>query len=306
MSTTTIAQGIAPGAIRTNPRPPAGFDPRGASPLELLHYGMPRRPDPEVMPQLAARWDQVFGRKLTYITPAFQPMKELLPGIGEMDRQLDAGTSNSIWSGSVVTTTTTDKFTSITAGWNVADVAPPADAAGSWWSVSWIGIDGYGGSDVCQIGTVQAVTQAANGSISKSVYAWTEWYPQSWQAISNFPVNFGDDISALLCIQSPTEASFNMVNLTTGAQTGFSFAAPAGTTLAGNTAVWIVERPGINGSTSQLPDFGDVYFDSATASTSLSQTIDAGTGTLLNMVEGSATVATTTEENSTLIKIAYT
>jgi hypothetical protein len=257
------------------------------------------------MPQLAARWDRAFARKLTYVTPTFQPMEELLPGIGTLDRQLDANANNSIWSGSVVTTTTTDKFKSIAGEWNVADVAPPSSGAGTWWSVSWIGIDGYGGNDVCQIGTVQAVTQAAGGGLSKSVYAWTEWFPRSWVAIPSFEVSFGDSLSALLCIQSPTEASFNMMNMTTGVHTGFAFTAPPGTTLAGNTAEWIVERPGINGSTSQLADFGEVYFDGASASTSANHAVDAGSGTLLNMVENGATVTTATDENATLIKVTY-
>ena len=47
------------------------------------------------MPQLAARWDRAFARKLTYVTPTFQPMEELLPGIGTLDRQLDANANNS-------------------------------------------------------------------------------------------------------------------------------------------------------------------------------------------------------------------
>jgi Peptidase A4 family len=304
---TVSIPGIAPGQIRTHPAPPEGFDARRATPLELILYGLPQRPDPAVMPALAARWNEAFSRPLTYITPTFQPMEEVLPDVGQLDGpQLDANANNSIWSGSVVTTTTADKFKSITGQWNVPDVAPAAAGAGSWYSVAWIGIDGFGGNDVCQIGTVQAVTVAANGNVTKSCYAWFEWFPQSWQAITNFPVSMGDTLTGLLCIQSPTEAGFNLLNVTTGAHTGFTFDAPAGTTLVGNTAEWILERPGINGSTAQLPDFGEVYFDSAIASNSTNTAVDAGTGIVLNMVENGATVATTTVETPTLIKVAYT
>jgi Peptidase A4 family len=302
---TVTTPGTAPG-IRTNPVPPKGFDPRAASKLELVYYGLPRRPDPAVLPKLAARWDELFSRELSYVTPTFQPMEELLPGIGRLDRsQLDANTNNGIWSGTVVTTTTTDKFTSVTGQWNVPDVTPAASGAGSWYSVAWIGIDGYGGNDVCQIGTLQAVTAAANGSLSKTCYAWTEWFPLSWQAISNFPVSFGDTLTGLLCIQSPTQATFNLLNVTTGTHTGFAFNAPAGTTLAGNTAEWILERPGINGSTAQLPNFGEIYFDGASATTSANQAEDAGTGTALNMVVNGSTLTTTTVETPTLVKVAY-
>jgi hypothetical protein len=116
----------------------------------------------------------------------------------------------------------------------------------------------------------------------------------------------GDTLTGLLCIQSPTEAGFNLMNVTTGVHTGFTFDAPAGTTLVGNTAEWILERPGINGSTAQLPDFGEVYFDSAIASNSTNTAVDAGTGIALNMVENGATVATTTVETPTLVKVTYT
>ena len=66
--------------IRTHPLPPAGFNPRTASPLELRRHGLPQRPDPKIRPKLAALWDDIFSRKLTYITPTFRPMGELLPG----------------------------------------------------------------------------------------------------------------------------------------------------------------------------------------------------------------------------------
>ena len=39
--------------IRTHSLPPAGFDPRTASPLDLRRYGLPQRPDPRIRPKLA-------------------------------------------------------------------------------------------------------------------------------------------------------------------------------------------------------------------------------------------------------------
>jgi hypothetical protein len=78
--------GTSPGSTWTHPLPPDGFDPRAASPLELLRYGLPPRPDPAVRPELAAVWDEVFSRKLSYITPVFQPVQDLVPGISRPDR----------------------------------------------------------------------------------------------------------------------------------------------------------------------------------------------------------------------------
>jgi hypothetical protein len=66
----------ATGRVRTHSLPPAGFDPRTASPLELRRYGLPQRPDASVRPQLAALWDKTFSRKLTYIEPTFQPLAD--------------------------------------------------------------------------------------------------------------------------------------------------------------------------------------------------------------------------------------
>ena len=70
-------------------------------------------------------------------------------------------------------------------------------------------------------------------------------------------------------------------------------------------AEWILERPGINGTTAQLPNFGEVYFDGASATTSANQAEDAGTGTALNMVVNGSTLTTTTVETPTLIKVTY-
>jgi len=290
--------------IRLHPLPPKGFDARKATPATLKTFGIPQRPDPKLFPKLTERWDKIFSKEIEFITPEFKPMEELIPGIKRTHGPIKevANSNTSIWSGSVVQTPASDPFKSISGLFNVADVASPNGAAGSLYMVSWIGIDGYGGNDVCQIGTVQSITTAGNGSVSKNVYAWTEWFPASWVGISNFQVNFGDSISALLCINSPTQAGFNMFNETTLQHTGFTFNAPAGTTLTGNTAEWIVERPGIGGGTASLPSYGDVYFDGI-ASTKSNKAFDAGNGLLLNMVEGTTTVSVATSENATLVRV---
>ncbi len=133
-----------------------------------------------------------------------------------------------------------------------------------------------------------------------------EWWPNSWQAISNFPVSFGDTMLGLICLDSPTEAWFSLLNLTTGVHAGFVFVAPTGTVSQENQAEWILERPAINGATSQLPDLGEIYFDSAMGGRGLDFVADGGTDTAINMVVNGTTAATTTVETPTLIKIAYT
>jgi hypothetical protein len=296
----------AGGSIRTHPLPSDGFNPRAASPLELRRYGLPRRPDPAIHPELAARWDEIFSRKLTYITPTFRPMQELVPGIERRGRpRQDVVTvTHPYWSGAVVHATGGETFTWVLGQWNVPDVAPAAGGQGSWYSIAWIGIDGT--SDVTQIGTLQSVSANANGGLSKNCHAFYEWFPNSWQAITNLPVSFGDTMLGLICLESPTEAYFRLLNLTSGINAGFTFTAPAGTVSSENQAEWILEKPGINGASAQLPNFGEIYFDSAMGGHGLDFLADGGTDTAINMVVNGTTLATTTVETPTLIRIAYT
>lgn len=56
----------------------------------------------------------------------------------------------------------------------------------------------------------------------------------------------------------------------------------------------------------QLPNFGEIYFDSAMGGRGLDFLAEGGTDTAINMVVNGTTVATTTVETPTLIKIAYT
>jgi Peptidase A4 family len=292
--------------IRVHCLPPADFSPRAASPPELRRYGLPQRPDQAIRPKLAALWNEIFSRKLTYITPTFRPMQELLPGIERRDRprQELVSVTHSFWSGCVVHATGNERFGWVLGEWNVPDVAPAAKGQGSWYSIAWIGIDGN--TDVTQIGTVQSVSADANGNLSKNCYAFFEWWPDSWQAITNFPVNFGDTMLGLICLDSPTEAWFSLLNMTSGVHAGFIFDAPSGTMSQQNQAEWILERPAINGSTANLPSFGEIYFDQAMGGHGLDFLANGGTDTAINMVVNGTTVATTTVETPTLIKIAYT
>ena len=298
--------GTAGGSPRTHPLPPKGFDPRAASARELRRFGLPPRPDPAIRPQLAARWDEIFSRKITYITPAFRPLEVLLPFIKRRGRPRRGLVTvpNATWSGAVVHATGSQTFTWVLGQWNGPDIAPAAGGKGAQYTFAFIGIDGN--TDVTQIGTVQSVSTATNGSLSKSCYAVYEWFPNSWSAITNLPVSFGDTMIGLICMESPTEAFFSLLNVTSGVHAGFVFDAPAGTVSLENQAEWILERPDVSGVNPPMPNFGEIYFDSAMGGHGLDFLADGGSDTAINMVVNGATVATTTVETPTLIKIAYT
>jgi Peptidase A4 family len=309
MATENVVPQTVAGRARTHALPPAGFDPRAASPQELRHYGLPQRPDVSIRPELAALWDKIFSRKLTYIEPTFQPLAELLPGIkarGPLRPELVTET-HGWWSGCVVHATPGQMFNWVLGQWNAPDVQPPTTGEGKWYSFAWIGIDGKTNRDLTQIGTVQYVSSDGHGKLSKSCYAVYEWIPNSWSVINNFPVNFGDTVIGLICLESTAEAWANMVNVTTGVHVSFPFSAPSSNADSQENQIeWIMEHPGYPGESPQLPNFGEIYFDSAMGGSGLDFLADAGTDTVLNMVENNVTVATATVETPTLIKIAYT
>jgi hypothetical protein len=307
---TNVSPGTVAGRVSAFALPPAGFDPRSASSAELRRYGIPRRPDAATRPELAALWDKIFSRKLTYIAPTFRPLKELVPGVksrGSIRQAAVAPISLPFWSGGVVHAASGQAFTWVLGQWNVPDVQPPPTntGQGEFYSFAWIGIDGN--ADVTQMGTIQYATSDGQGNVSRSCYAVYEWFPNDWTTISNFPVNFGDTMIGLICLDSTTEASANLVNVTTGHHVSFPFSAPGSITSLENQIEWIMEHPGVTGESPQLPNFGEIYFDSAEGGGSPNDFLaNAGPDTVINMVENNVTVATTTVETPTLIKIAYT
>jgi hypothetical protein len=305
------ASGTGRGRIRTYPLPPDGFDPRAASPGELRHYGLPERPDPAVRPELAARWDEVFSRKLTFITPTFLPVEELVPGLGRADRlRPDVAVTNDHWSGAVAHAAPGETFRWVLGAWNVPYVEPGGQGGpGPWYASTWIGIDGI--TDVTQIGTMSIVgTIDDHGGLPfTSCFAWYEWYPSTWVAIPSFPVSFGDVIQGQIFMESTTAALFGMINITTGAYVGFGqypLTAPGGTTSMENQAEWINERPYVNNVLVPVANFSPITFLSAYAG-GTGFVVDGGTAdTAINMVENGTTVATTILQPPTSIEIVYT
>lgn len=149
-------------------------------------------------------------------------MQELVPGIERQRRPRQDLVTFTLptWSGAVVHAPARETFTWILGQWNVRDVAPAAEGQGDWYSLAWIGIDGI--NDVTQIGTLQPASADAHGNLSKNCYAWHEWWPNSWTAITNLPVSFGDTMQGLVCMESTTEAYVNLLNLTSGMHAGFT------------------------------------------------------------------------------------
>jgi Peptidase A4 family len=297
---------IGTAEVHTFPLPPKGFDPLQASKDELQRYGFPRRPDEIKETHAASKWVKAFRKypAFTHITPEFKE----LPHRHRPNKRTQAETKGNVnatssnWSGSVLFIGNGDSFSSITGQWTVPHVYSPNPGNGiTYYSSVWLGIDGDGSPDVLQAGT--------ECDSDGTCYAWFEWYPNYSALITNFPINPGDIVSLTLCVTSPTSAWMSIGDLTSEIYTNFSFTAPAGTTLVGNCAEAIVERPDVGGELAELPRYGEVYIDETTAYTANGNAFDIGLGTPISMVadDGVTVISTPTfEDNADMISITYT
>jgi hypothetical protein len=281
------ANQLAPNRLATNlpgattaVAPPDGFNPVEASDDELSMYGFPPRPNADLEPKAYATWAKAMAASKIRVFPQLAqtnhfagPTRPAVPNKA-VPHDSAAGTSNSYnWSGIVDFSGATSynsntSFYVILGQW-VVPVAEQAYGActGAWdYSVSWVGIDGWGSPDVLQAGTQS--DGYCSGSTKSTYYSfWYEWFPNSWTNVTNLPVSAGDNVFVEIWNTSSTQGYAYMVNFQTNQSATVGFSAPAGTTLVGNSAEWIVERPEINGSLATLTNYIGDYFSDCYART---------------------------------------
>ncbi len=302
--------------IRTYEPPPADFNPLKAPARLLLHHGFPARPDAKTAPEWRERWDRAMSRPRTWITPVFREVKGKThgPALKSGDRPRArisassklANATSSNWSGSVAFPPANRTFRWIEGQWTVPN--PHAPATGSYYASEWVGIDGWGSSDVLQAGTETEIIDIGIFSATQ-VYAWWEWYPAGEVAISNLQVSPGDVMVCVICVNSTTSATVYFSNESSSVNTSFTITAPSGTTLAGNSAEWIVERPSVNGSITNLTDYTVVYFDDGVAGWSGGNNfgiVTLGSGTAVTMTgNNNASLSVPTLETGQLMKLDW-
>jgi hypothetical protein len=81
-----------------------------------------------------------------------------------------------------------------------------------------------------------------------------------------------------------------LTNLSTAVSSTVHLTAPPGTTLQGNCAEWIMERPGINGQLADLPEYGHVAFSDCVACSG-NKSYDGNLAQVANITEAGATVS---------------
>ena len=264
--------------VTTAIAPPEGFDPLSASDQELATYGFPPRPDPQAAPEAYASWARAMAASKKRLIPQLK-VTNIFHGSNRRVpvQQLEDGSGNSSnWSGAVAYSGATS-YNNTTSFYEVSTdyVVPVAEQAfgtcslTSDYASAWVGIDGDGVSgggspkpDVLQAG-VDFDASCSAGSTFPSYYAWYEWYPNASQKIQNLAVSPGDDVYVVVWDTSATSGHAYIVNINTNTATTLNFGPPAGTSLIGNCAEWIVERPSVNGGLATLTNYiSDVFWAS--------------------------------------------
>jgi hypothetical protein len=253
--------------VTVNMDVPANLNPLTASPQQLEAAGLPPRPDAQLQAKAFASWKRAVTSNARHVMPSL-----VQTDIKHGPHKPQAGSNGTSynWSGYALVNSQTS-LTAASFYFLVADyVVPVAEQAfgactGGWdWSSSWVGIDGYGSSDVLQAGTEQDAY--CSGSTKSAYYAaWYEWYPLGEVRIGNFPVSPGDDMFVEVWSTNSTTGHAYLVNYNTNQVVNITFSAPSGTTLVGNSAEWVVERPSVGGSLATLTNYIQDFFEDAYA-----------------------------------------
>ncbi len=303
-------------SLRTYEPPPEDFDLLSATDRQLLHHGLPRRPDAVKEPEWRAAWERAVAKPTTWIAPEFQRVegrshgsirpagRKKLPSRAAAADLANATSGN--WSGAADFSAKGKPYKWVAGQWTVPN--PHAPGSGSYYASEWVGIDGWGSADVLQAGTETEVIEVLWFTIT-SVYAWWEWFPAGEVAITNLSVSPGDVMYCLICVDSASSATVYFSNQATGVSTSFTITAPSGTTLSGNVAEWIVERPTVGGSVASLTDYDVVYFDECLAGWVGGGSIgvdDLSSATSITMTgSGGADLSDPTIENNHLMKVTW-
>jgi hypothetical protein len=201
------------------PFPPPNFDPLGASPAELVKYGLPLRPDSK-QPELLKAWLRLFEG-----LPKFSQPTRLARDMFLEERQVRKILPNRTrfgnspnWCGASIVPNGGNQLVLVFGEWTVPkpELPPPLEQGparqeNKYHCVTWIGVDGnrrYLNSSLPQIGTEQILTVAANGTQSYEYFAWFQWWARrqahmNRKVISNITIDAGVSVMAAVWVIDP-------------------------------------------------------------------------------------------------------
>lgn len=287
--------------IKKPATPPKGFDHMKATNTELINYGLPPRPDEKEYPKLRAMWEHMLSRPFTVVFPEFK-----INDIVHYPQNASGGNSqNSIWSGAVIAPPPAGQtFYTITGAWIVPNAYPPPSARlaggkftdGTYQSWAWVGLDGWNTPAVLQGGTQSICTVSGGNITSQTAKFWIEWFPSSESTLS-LPVSPGDMVQCLVCGQSTTQGTVQLINTSANTSTpAMTLYNPSqqgvALPLQGATAEWVMEDPQAGANRVPLPftNYGSTFFfNTICASQNASgvgQELDLSNAFLLDMAQG--------------------
>lgn len=193
-------------------------------------------------------------------TPTLSPTSSPIPTASPTPstRPTSAVTTDLNWGGYAVASDFNNPqpvVTGVSGSWNVPEVAVSQNDT---FSAIWIGIGGTFGKTLIQTGTEQ---DCINGEAL--YFAWYEFLPYNSITITTINVFPGDTISASITL---SDSTLNLWTISiTDVSNGQSFNQDfiyGSSRLSGE---WVVERPLVNNTLSQLADFGTVTFSNCSA-----------------------------------------
>lgn len=309
MPTAKFANGIV---ITTYPVPPADFDFERASDEERMLYGIPRFTGGSR--ELQKRWQETV-QTLQIVEPIFKERETRRKALPDMEPGHGTETYDN-WSGCVIFPVLDDKIWCVNGTWNIPKASLPSGAQTNIWytASTWIGIDGDDGSgDIIQAGC-DADVMISDGEVQYQFNPWWEWFPAGSFWITNIPASAGDEFTCFIqCIPLlagtpiPDSALLFLANVTQSIGLFFVATAPAGVSLKGNCAKWILEALETGpGGQPELAKYTTVEFTECSAITVRDKTVLPDSGNMINMVDSSGNVISRGEFlGSTVVKVSY-
>jgi hypothetical protein len=258
--------------------PPAGFDPMTATTMVNMRFALPPAPDGVAAPHAHRAWrhamiavqnrerpvltsTNIFHGQIKGKKPRSAQGSESVhkPKNSENVENDIVGASSGNWSGTSVVDGTTSEVEAI-IGLFVVPAAHQAfgSCTDDWvYSSLWPGIDGNGGAganDVLQAG-VEVDAYCSGGTTSDFYSAWIEWYPNASTRVSSPAVHPGDLVFVEVWSTSPTQGYAYFYNYSTNVTAEYALTAPNGNTVHGSSLEWIVERPSLGATLTNLTNY---------------------------------------------------
>jgi len=170
--------------------------------------------------------------------------------------------------------------------------------------VAWVGIDGDDKAAALVQGGHHFYTELVdpiNYIVYGYQYLWFEWLPDNEMRIDSVPCYGGDIIYYVLTVVDQTHVNFLVQNVSQNTSTSFQATAPTGGALSQVCGEWIVERPMVNGTLTELYPYGQIVFQGYASNGDL-----PGSGLTIDMVENNKTISAGSFPDRYSVKCVYT